>query len=362
MTRSEQGHAGDNDSDDVQLLKINALGCTLAKLIPPGAHNICLSFRKPADYESTKNPAYFGETIGRVANRISGARLRLNGREYRLAANGDDGQNCLHGGVDGWGKRKWDGPVLERRVDSEGVEREGVQKFTLRSDDGDEGFPGHVLASAWWFAREVDGKAVVEVEYEAQMPHDQPAGVEETVVAMTNHSYFNLSSPSQTDSPSLAGTVFTLPTTQYLEVSHGTNIPTGEMAQLSPNGGIEAGREVVMGESTPVLDHCFVLDAEPANIPLDTRSRPLRQCMSLAHSTSSVHLTVESTEPAFQVYTGDAIDVRCGEKMYGSRAGIAIEPGRYTNAANQPEWRGMVTLRRGQTWGSRIKYTTWKQN
>ena len=156
-----------------------------------GDLNIVQGFPTQADYEAHNGP-YFGETIGRVANRIRGAKLdSLNGgQSYALAAN--NGPNNLHGGVVGWGKRVWDGPkpVGVRKIaglkDGE-AEGEAVQ-FTLVSEDGDEGFPGTVEATTVYTAatQKVDGKevTVVEIDYSAVLT----GGAEETVINMTNHS------------------------------------------------------------------------------------------------------------------------------------------------------------------------------
>ena len=68
-----------------------------------GGKNIILGFPSAASYKSKHSP-FFGENIGRVANRISGAKINdLNGKSYSLAAN--NGPNSLHGGVEGWGKK-----------------------------------------------------------------------------------------------------------------------------------------------------------------------------------------------------------------------------------------------------------------
>lgn len=119
----------------------------------------------------------------------------------------------------------------------------------------------------------------------------------------------------------------------------------------------------MLGDHVPVLDHCFVVNTQPDTVSLDTRSQPLRLMASMMHPKNSVCLEVHSTEPAFQVYTGDGIDVDAGNGLhFGSRSGIAIEPGRYTNACNRPEWRHMVRLRKGQKWGSRIRYVTFRDH
>jgi aldose 1-epimerase len=147
--------------------------------------NIVLNFPTPELYR-LHNVPYFGETIGRVANRISGARIGLlNGRSYALPPNDGDGRsNCLHGGASGWGKKVWMGPTAEMRLGRE------ASRFDLLSPDGDEGFPGAVRASVWYFQsiEEGDGEeevSVLEMEYEAELVGSD--GVEETAVGMTNH-------------------------------------------------------------------------------------------------------------------------------------------------------------------------------
>ena len=156
-----------------------------------GGVNIVQGFPSQPLYE-THNAPYFGETIGRVANRVAGATLRsLNGgRSYPLAAN--NGPNNLHGGVVGWGKKVWQGPtpVGVREIPGiDGLDGGESVKFTLTSPDGDEGFPGTVEASVVYIAgKQVqDGKEVIVlgIEYEAELT----GGADETVINMTNHSY-----------------------------------------------------------------------------------------------------------------------------------------------------------------------------
>ena len=151
-------------------------------------------FPTQALYKSHNTP-FFGETIGRVANRIANAKINsLNEKSYSLAAN--NGVNSLHGGVKGWGKQIWQGPtpvgVREIPGLEEGGKLEGGEsvKFTLRSEDGDEGFPGTVETSVVYTAgtqKSAQGEEVrvLGIEYEVKLVGDE---VEETAVNMTNHS------------------------------------------------------------------------------------------------------------------------------------------------------------------------------
>jgi len=161
-----------------------------------GGVNIVQGFPAQSLYESHNDP-FFGETIGRVANRIGGAKLNsLNGgQSYALAAN--NGVNNLHGGVLGWGKKIWNGPtpVGVKAIPGVGDIKGGESvKFTLTSPDGDEGFPGTVEASVvYTVGKQVLGGGqevvVLGIEYEAELVD----GADETVINMTNHSYVSLS-------------------------------------------------------------------------------------------------------------------------------------------------------------------------
>lgn len=341
-------------------ISILPLGAILQTL-KVGDTNIVLGFPTQADYEAHNGP-FLGETIGRVANRIRGATLdSLNGgKTYALSAN--NGPNNLHGGVVGWGKRIWQGPTpvgirAIAGLTADGgaaVEGEAV-KLTLVSEDGDEGFPGTVEATTVYTAatQKVDGKevTVVEIDYSAVLTGD----ADETVINMTNHSYFNLSGQ-----PTIEGTVVTLASNTYLPVDEG-GIPTGGPA---PFPSVTANEAFTLGPVDPDIDDCFIANTDPASVPIDTRaSVPLALHLSAHHPATGIHLDVLSTEPAFQFYTGKYIDVPAveGAPARGKRAGFCLEPSRWVNAANEPEWKNMVLLKKGETYGCRIVYRAWKE-
>jgi len=142
--------------------------------------NVVLGFPSAESYRTKHNP-FFGENIGRVANRISGAKINsLNGKSYDLAVN--NGPNTLHGGAVGWGKKDFEGPTPVNRNGKESV------MFKYLSKDGEEGFPGTVEMRLWYMPsiEKVDGveKTSLEIEYEVELVGDE---VEETVIALTNH-------------------------------------------------------------------------------------------------------------------------------------------------------------------------------
>ncbi|KAK3207510.1 hypothetical protein GRF29_103g1249869 [Pseudopithomyces chartarum] len=306
--------------------------------------NIVQGFPTAELYKSYNAP-YFGETIGRIANRTANGKFDLNDKTYQLPVN--NGPNSLHGGDLGWGKREFEGPT--------DVDRNGKPAtfFKYISKDGEEGYPGTVEVRVWYVQEklEEDGvqKEVLHIEYEAELVDDTPA----TAVNITNHSYFNL-----TGSPSISGTEVTLITNKYQVVDDG-GIPTGPIEEYP---GVTPNTAFTLGEKEPDIDDCFVANTEPSSVPIDTRTEPLQTVASFYHPESKIHLEVATTEPAFQFYTGKYIDVPAVENLpaRGARSGFCVEPSRYVNAINVPEHRSMTILKKGEKYGSKIVYRGWK--
>jgi aldose 1-epimerase len=165
-------------------------------------------------------------------------------------------------------------------------------------------------------------------------------------------SYFNL-----TGGPSIAGTDVTLITNKY-QVANADAIPQGpieEYPDLSPE------TKFTLGEEEPKIDHCFVVNTDSKSIPVDTRSEPLQKVASFYHPESKIHLEVLTTEPAFQFYTGNFIDVPEVEGIPARkpRSGFCVEPSRYVNAINTPEHRHQMVLKKGEKYGCKITYKGW---
>ncbi|BDD60094.1 hypothetical protein MPDQ_005404 [Monascus purpureus] len=319
-----------------------------------GDRNIVLNFPTQELYERYNTP-YFGATIGRTANRIADGVLKdLNGRSYKLTT--EPGQlHSLHGGV-GWSHRTWEGPHTVVRNGREAL------AFTYLSKDGEDGYPGTVEARVYYstsregedkgVGENGEGKTVLEIEFEAELVGDE---CEETVVSMTNHTYFNIG-----DGPTIDGTEAMLKTDKYLPIDP-TGIPLGSIETYEP---IRVTRPFYLDATYPDIDDCFVMDDRPSTVPIDTRPLPLRLNAFFRHVRTDLRLEVFSTEPAFQFYTGKYIDVPAVDVAPDrqSHAGFAVEPGRFTNAANVPEWKGMCVLKKGEVYGSKIVYKAWKGN
>ncbi|KAG9242695.1 galactose mutarotase-like domain-containing protein [Calycina marina] len=339
-------------------VKFLPLGAIIQELNVNGV-NIVQGFDTQDQYVKYNDP-YFGETIGRVANRVGGAKIEnLNGKSYQLAAN--DGANSLHGGPKGWGKQVW-----EKSGSGDNV------TFMITSKDGDEGYPGTVEARVNYITSVEKGKVTLVIKYEAKLVCDE---VEETVLNLTNHSYFNLSGGSTID-----GTEVTLYSDVYLPVDD-RGIPKGLPKKYATGEdghtiNIEAGKKFTLGATEPDVDDCFTVipPHESAAIPKPTTtssvdpsgsSLPLHKLIDAYHPSTKIHLAVSSTESAFQFYTGKYIDVPevtengKTQPARGARSGFCVEPSRYVNAVNVPGWRDQVVVKKGDVYRSVTVYEAW---
>ncbi|KAH2086416.1 hypothetical protein KXV84_000762 [Aspergillus fumigatus] len=306
-----------------------------------GGKNIVLGFNTQEQYDKY-NSAHFGATIGRVANRIKDAVIHnLNDRDYILAKN--NGPNSLHGGGKGWGKCVFDGPQTVKHDGKDAL------LFKYLSKDGEEGFPGTVEVRVWYTASKEDSKTVLTTEYEVEFVGNE---CEETVVNMTNHSYFNLG-----NGPTIEGTKAQLSTADYLPLDS-TGIPLGNIDKFP----LDVSKPFVLGAAEPDIDDVFLMETDPSKVVLDTRSQPLKLLAQFSHPDTGLHLEVHSTEPAFQFYTGKYINVPAMDGLPArvARAGFCVEPSRYVNAPNEPGWRSMVLLTKGQIFGCKTVYKVWK--
>jgi len=139
-------------------------------------------------------------------------------------------------------------------------------------------------------------------------------------------------------------------TNTYQEVDD-NKIPTGELKQFPD---VVPGQGFTLGRDEPAFDHCLVMNTEAAQIPLDTREGPMTKLCSFYHPSTKIYFEISSTEPAFQFYTGQFVDVKASEHTpaVGPRSGFCVEASRYINAVNMDNCRGMVVLKKGQVWVS----------
>lgn len=292
--------------------------------------DVVLGFDNIADYQNV--PSDFGASIGRYANRIDHGRLVIDGDTVQLPQNNFG--HCLHGGPAGWQykvyeARQLDGKTLELYMDS---------------PDGDENFPGHVKAKVTYNL--TDDNAIV-IAYEATT--DAP-----TVVNMTNHSYFNLSGdPSRT----ILDHLLTVDADSYTPVDS-TYMTTGEIAPVEGTP-MDFRTETAVGarlhENNEQLKNANGYDH---NWVLATTGDAERTAARLVSPETGICLTVRTTEPGLQIYTGNFLDGTIkGKKgiVYNPRTAICLETQHYPDSPNKPQWPSTL-LRPGETYESLCIY------
>ena len=292
-------------------------GATLAELHVPDREgqlaDVVLGFDDEAGYCSGDNQ-HFGCTTGRYANRIRGGRFTLDGVEYQLAVN--NGPNHLHGGPErGLDKVEWHG---------EPVANGAGARFSYTSPDGEESFPGTLDVAVTYLLTDENG---VRIEYEATT--DRP-----TIINLTNHSYFNLAGHG-------AGSVFDhevwIDADRYTPVDE-TLIPTGTLAEVAGTPldfrtACSIGSRIVELSETPAggYDHNYVLNHAAGT---------LRKIAQVCDPGSGRVMTVESDQPAVQLYTGNGLHGQTGKqgKTYPLHSAFCLETQHYPDSPNHPQF------------------------
>lgn len=281
-------------------------GATVQSLCVParsgGTVDVVLGYDSAGEYET--NDGYLGATIGRVGNRIGGAAFSLNGVTYPLAKN--DGRNHLHGGVRGFDRRMW----------SIETETERNQLICSRlSPDGEEGYPGNLRVRVAFTLTENNA---LRIAYDANTDRD-------TLVNLTNHSYFNLNG---------GGSVLDHRLQVYAErfcENDADCLPTGRLFETDGTPfDFRAGKQIGadIGKDDEQLrrgggyDHNFCLSGKRAAV--------------LYSETTGIELTVDTDMPGMQVYSANALTERLGkgDVLMRPRSAVCLETQLFPNAMN----------------------------
>ena len=291
--------------------------------------DVCLGFDEVTPYLTSHGS--IGATVGRFANRIGKAQFTLNGQTYQLPAN--DGRNCLHGGIENF-QFKW---FKAETLESDG---EDAVLFTYVSHDGEEGFPGkmHVQVTMAF-----DSTNALTIRYLAQCDRD-------TIVNLTNHSYFNLA--GQGDILDQVITVHSAVTTE----TDDELIPTGRLIDVSGTA-LDLTRGGTVRAGLAKRGECHPIDnANGYDLNYCVPGEGLREMAVAADPASGRVMTVMSTEPGVQFYSGQGLHQKGhGGVQYAPYYGFALETQHYPDSPNHPEFP-TTTLKAGETFRSVTQY------
>ncbi|WP_392398170.1 galactose-1-epimerase [Edwardsiella piscicida] len=287
------------------------LSCRLA--LPDGqAREVLLGCQRAGQYPQQQ--AFLGATVGRYANRIAHARYTRQGQTVVLQPS--QGVNQLHGGPQGFDKRRWQRVACDARSVT----------YRLDSPDGDQGYPGNLRVETRYTLSDDDQ---VEIHWQASVDRACP-------VCLTNHAYFNLDGETQTDA--LAQRL-QLNADRYLPVDE-TGIPCAPLTAVSGSGmdfrqAKRLGQDLLKDADqrrTKGYDHAYLLQARCAD--------GAYPAAVLSAADQRVSLRLYTSAPALQLYSGNFLagvpDRRGGH--YADYAGVALESAFLPDSPNHPEW------------------------
>ena len=285
--------------------------------------DVALGYDTLAEY--VKHPRFLGALIGRHANRIALGKFSLNGVDYQLAQN--NGVNHLHGGLKGFHKVAWDAST-ETRDD------ELVLHLSYLSVDGEDDYPGSLSVNVGY---RVNNKNELRIDYRATTDKD-------TIVNLTNHSYFNLAGTGDILNHELQITA-----DQFTPVSKEL-IPTGEIRsvegtpmdfRVATRIGARINEPYEQLGFTGGYDHNFVLNGPKGRLKLAAR---------LHDPSSGRTMEVETTQPGMQFYSGNFLDGSLtgkGGAIYQKYAGLCLETQHFPDSPNHANFPTTV-LRVGE--------------
>ena len=314
--------------------KVTTYGAILTELIIPDRNgklaNVALGFDSLEGYQKCK--AYFGATVGRIANRIDSGKFTLAGKDYLVACN-DDRNNSLHGGLKGFDKQNWNATTSE----SEGS---STVHFKHCSQHMEEGFPGDVDVQVSYTL--TDDNTLI-IEYLATTNST-------TIINLTNHSYFNLDGAGAGD---VLEHELMIAADKYTPVNDRL-IPTGELAPVEGTA-LDFRKPKKIGAQIKEVpahlggyDHNFVLKSK------DEVKGPQIEVSSAA---SGRRLRVNTTQPGVQLYCGnflDGTDIGNGG-AYHRYHGFCIETQHFPDTVNQKDFPTVV-LKKGEKYEHRTVF------
>ncbi|HSK68175.1 MAG TPA: aldose epimerase family protein [Candidatus Limnocylindria bacterium] len=288
--------------------------------------DVCLGYPALEDYMTRSG--YLGATVGRYANRIGGSAFELNGKTYSLYAN--NGANSLHGGKEGFDGKFWAWDVKDG----------WIATFNYTSPDGEEGYPGRLDVRVTYSFSDDDG---LHIEYHAVSDAD-------TVVNLTNHSYFNLAGRG-----TIHDQLLTVQADYYLETGADL-IPTGNAVHVEGTP-YDLRWPARIGDRLERIGENAQFDSAGGfDVDYILRDGGMGEAAVLLDPQSGRRMRVLTDQPGLQVYSGQGLKgpSRSGP-AYGPFSGIALETQHHPDSVHLPDMPSVV-LKKGEVYLSETIY------
>ena len=306
---------------------VSNYGCTIIKVIMADKNghkdDVVLGYDDFTQYQTLD--AYLGALVGRVANRIKAGQFSLNGQDYHLAVN--NGPNHLHGGIKGFSYQVFDYTI----------EDEHTLKLHYLSKDGEEGYPG-----------DLDLTVIYTLKDDTLTAHYQATSSADTLINITNHSYFNLSGHKE----NIYQHTLQIHASQFACVDS-DGLTTGELKDVEGTP-FDFRQPTLIGERVEQddeqlkigkgFDHPFLFDTQSNQV-------------ILTHEPTGRQLIVSTTLPQAQIYTANYLDGRLGKygERYYARDAVCIETQNMPDAIHLEE-HPTTLLKKGETYDEITSY------
>ncbi|MFW5981934.1 MAG: aldose epimerase family protein [Halanaerobiaceae bacterium] len=275
---------------------------------------------------------YFGAIIGRIGNRIANARFTLNNQEYFLLAN--DGENHLHGGAKGYDSYVWGAKAINN-----GVEPSLLLSYLSR--DGEEGYPGNLDLNVTYT---LTNDNELEINYQAVSDED-------TIVNLTNHSYFNLNGMEDN-----VLNHFLELNAEFYTATDKNLIPTGAITEVADTPldfrkakkiGDEIDSDFAPLKYGGGYDHNYVLNT----------NGELSKAASVYEESTGIIMEVFTDQPGVQLYTANNVNNVKGKdnKVYNKFYGICLETQHFPDSINHSHFPSIV-LKAGELYDTTTIY------
>lgn len=343
------------NGDDVYLYTItnkngasvdfSTFGATITSIKVPDKNgklvDVTQGYDNVTPYE-TAPVGHAGGTIGPYANKISDGKFLLDDKEYKLECNKDNGKTHSHGGTQGLDVRNWTAEPL----------KDGI-KFTYLKKDMESGYPANVETSVTY---KFDDNNDLHILYNAKADKD-------TIINLTNHTYFNLDGAENTTENSVLDHIVTLPNSSKITENSEIAVPTGKFLDVE-NTPFDFKTPKKIGD---------VINSENEQIKIGSGfdqnycidnydGKTLIEAANVKSEKTGINLKVLTNLPGFQFYTANhlgksAQPVGKSGSRYEKRSALCIEPQFFPNAINTENFEEKGILKKGEEYNREIVYS-----
>lgn len=324
-------------NDNGMVVKISNFGAVINAIIVPDKDgnmaDVALGFDEVSGYEADTCP-YFGALVGRYGNRIADGKFTIDGKTYQVTKN-EKGITCLHGGKIGFNRKIWN---VETKENDDAM----ILKCTLKSPNGEEGFPGNLDVIVHYILPKKLNSLVV--LYGAKTDKATP-------INLTQHCYFNLKGAGD---ETITDHVLMINADKFTPVNE-TLIPTGDLRDVEDTPfdfrkptviGARIGQtdydQIKLGNG---YDHNWVLNKTENVVGKKAEKFLETPDATLYEPTTGRMMEVYTTEPGVQFYAGNFLDgslIGKGGKAYQFRSGMCLETQHFPNSPNTPNFPSTI--------------------